>query len=198
MLKRSFDITVSTIALLVLTPLLLLLAVWVKSGSSGPVLFRQVRVGQHGRLFRIYKYRTMNTEAERQGPQITIGRDPRVTRQGHVLRKYKLDELPQLLNVWLGHMSLVGPRPEVQRYMDMYPPTARMQILSVRPGITDLASIEFKDENTLLAESSDPQYVYIHQILPIKQQYYLQYVQNRSFIGDITILLHTIKAVFWR
>jgi len=198
MAKRLFDLLFSGGALLLLCPLLLLIAAWVKLGSDGPVFFRQIRVGLHGRLFSIYKFRTMYMDAERRGLQITVGTDPRITSQGHFLRKYKLDELPQLINVLLGHMSIVGPRPEVPRYMDQYAPEVRAKILSVRPGITDRASIEFKDENMILACSTDPHQTYIEEILPIKQKYYLKYVSHHTLTDDLTIIFHTAKAIITR
>jgi len=198
MAKRLFDLLFSGGALLLLCPLLLLIAAWVKLGSDGPVFFRQIRVGLHGRLFSIYKFRTMYMDAERRGLQITVGTDPRITSQGHFLRKYKLDELPQLINVLLGHMSIVGPRPEVPRYMDEYAPEVRAKILSVRPGITDRASIEFKDENMILACSTDPHQTYIEEILPIKQKYYLKYVSHHTLTDDLTIIFHTAKAIITR
>lgn len=197
MLKRVFDLVVSVLSLLFLAPLMLLIALWVKVGSKGPVLFRQVRVGQHGKLFRIFKYRTMHVEAEQQGPQITIGVDSRITSQGHFLRKFKLDEVPQLLNVLLGDMSLVGPRPEVPKYMATYPEDIRALVLSVKPGVTDLASIKYKDESATLAKSSDPEHTYIHQVLPSKQRYYVEYVKGRTFAGDLSIIFSTVKAIFF-
>ena len=195
MAKRLFDWLASTFGLLVLAPVLLLLAVWIKLDSPGSVFFRQERVGQGGRLFRIHKFRTMVTDAERRGLQITVGADARVTQVGHWLRQYKLDELPQLLDVWLGHMSLVGPRPEVPRYVACYPDDVRDVVLSVRPGITDRASIEFKNENEILGRADDPHLAYLSEVLPIKLRYYVDYVQGRSFWGDITIILATFRAL---
>ena len=198
MSKRIFDWLVSTWGLLVLAPLLLVLAVWIKLDSPGPVFFRQERVGQRGQLFRIHKFRTMVTDAESRGLQITVGADVRVTRVGHWLRKYKLDELPQLLDVWLGHMSMVGPRPEVPRYVACYPADVRDVVLSVRPGITDMASIEFKDENDILGRATDPHFAYVEDVLPIKLRYYQDYVSGRSFWGDIVIIYLTIRALVIR
>lgn len=195
MAKRLFDLLASGLGLLLLSPVLLALALWIKLGSQGPVFFRQERVGQGGRVFRIHKFRTMVTDAERLGLQITVGADVRVTRVGQWLRKYKLDELPQLLDVWQGHMSLVGPRPEVPRYVAYYPADVRDVVLSVRPGITDRASIEFKDENEILGRAADPHLAYLNEVLPIKQRYYLAYVQSRSFWGDIAIILATLRAL---
>jgi lipopolysaccharide/colanic/teichoic acid biosynthesis glycosyltransferase len=195
MSKRIFDWLASTCGLLVLAPVLVALALWIKLDSPGPVFFRQERVGQGGRVFRIHKFRTMVTNAELRGLQITVGADARVTRVGQWLRKYKLDELPQLLDVWLGHMSLVGPRPEVPRYVACYPADVREVVLSVRPGITDRASIEFKDENEILGRAADPHLAYVNEVLPIKQRYYLAYVQGRSFWGDIDIIFATLRAL---
>lgn len=195
MSKRIFDWLASTGGLLVLAPVLMLLAVWIKLDSPGPVFFRQERVGRGGTLFRIHKFRTMVTDAERRGLQITVGADVRVTRVGQWMRKYKLDELPQLLDVWMGQMSLVGPRPEVPRYVACYPADVRDLVLSVRPGITDRASIEFKDENQILARSADPDKAYIEQVLPIKLAFYQEYVKNRSFLGDVSIIFETIFSL---
>lgn len=195
MAKRLFDWLASTFGLLVLAPVLLLLAVWIKLDSPGPVFFRQERVGRGGKLFRIHKFRTMVTDAERRGLQITVGADARVTRVGQWLRKYKLDELPQLLDVWLGHMSLVGPRPEVPRYVACYPADVRDVVLSVRPGITDRASIEFKDENLILGRAADPHLAYVNEVLPIKLRYYVDYVAQRSFWTDVGIILMTVRAL---
>lgn len=195
MSKRFFDWLASTFGLLALAPVLLLLAVWIKLDSPGPVFFRQERVGRGGKLFRIHKFRTMVTDSERRGLQITVGADARVTRVGQWLRKYKLDELPQLLDVWLGHMSLVGPRPEVPRYVACYPTDVREVVLSVRPGITDRASIEFKDENEILGRSMDPHLAYVNEVLPIKLGYYVEYVNKRSFWGDISLIFKTFTAL---
>ena len=195
MAKRLFDWLASGLGLLVLSPVLFALAVWIKLDSPGPVFFRQERVGQFGRVFRIYKFRTMVTDAERLGLQITVGADARVTRVGQWLRKYKLDELPQLMDVWLGHMSLVGPRPEVPRYVACYPAHVRDVVLSVRPGVTDRASIEFKDENEILGRAADPNHAYVEEVLPIKLKYYVEYVNSRTFWGDVNLILLTIKAI---
>lgn len=194
--KRLLDIGVSGLALLLLSPLLIGIALWVRLDSPGPVFFRQTRVGLRGRHFRIHKFRTMRTDADRLGPQVTVGQDPRITRAGAFLRQYKLDELPQFLDVLVGSMSLVGPRPEVPRYMEAYPAEVRQKVLSVRPGITDWASIEFRSESDLLEGSDDPERTYIEQILPIKQGYYLKYVDQRSFLGDLRIVLATAFAMF--
>ena len=156
MSKRLFDLIFASFGLAILSPLLFLMAVWIKFDSTGSIFFRQERVGQYGKTFRIYKFRTMVTDAEKRGLQITVGNDSRITRSGAFLRRYKLDELPQLIDVVIGKMSLVGPRPEVPKYVAYYPSDVRDIVLSVKPGITDLASIEFKDENTLLGKSANP------------------------------------------
>lgn len=191
MAKRLFDIALSLLALALLCPLLLAVALWVRLDSPGPVLFRQQRVGRGGRLFAILKFRTMQVNAEAAGLQITVGQDPRITRTGRWLRRSKLDELPQLLNVLRGEMSMVGPRPEVPRYVALYPADQRATVLSVRPGITDLASLAFRDESTLLARSADPERTYVEEILPIKLCHACDYVARRSLWLDLRILART-------
>ncbi|MCV2359824.1 sugar transferase [Paucibacter sp. TC2R-5] len=193
--KRLVDVLLSALGLVLLAPLLLAIALWIKLDSPGPVLFRQARVGRRGRLFSIHKFRTMRPDAPSLGPQITIGADPRVTRAGQVLRRSKLDELPQLWDVFRGAMSLVGPRPEVPRYVALYPVDIAELVLSVRPGITDLASIEYRDESRLLAEAADPEACYVEQVMPAKLALAARYVQTRSFSGDLTLLLRTVKAI---
>ena len=195
MAKRLFDWVASGLGLLVLSPLLVLVALWIKLDSPGPVFFRQERVGMRGRVFLIHKFRTMTVNAEAKGPQITVGNDARVTRSGALLRKSKVDELPQLIDVWLGRMSVVGPRPEVPRYMNQYPPEVRNKVLSVRPGITDWASIQFKDENRILGSAADPEAAYVQQVLPIKQRFYMDYVNQRTFMGDLHIIFATLVAI---
>lgn len=196
--KRAFDIFFSAGALLVLAPLLLVVALWVKTDSRGPVFFRQRRVGRWGREFQIYKFRTMVTDAEASGPQITVGADSRITRSGAFLRKYKIDEFPQFINVLVGDMSVVGPRPEVPRYVALYPQAVRAVVLSVRPGITDLASIEYRDENELLGRSADPENTYVTQVMPAKLAYCVRYVNERSFAGDMDIIRRSFMASFAR
>jgi lipopolysaccharide/colanic/teichoic acid biosynthesis glycosyltransferase len=195
MTKRLFDLFASTCGLILLAPVLMVLALLIKLDTPGPVFFRQERVGRGGKLFRIHKFRTMVTDAELRGLQITAGFDARVTHVGQGLRKYKLDELPQLLDVWLGYMSLVGPRPEVPRYVAYYPADVRDVVLSVRPGITDRASIEFKDENEILGRADDAHLAYVNEVLPIKLTYYIEYVNTRSIIGDIKLIFITIMAL---
>lgn len=193
-MKRLFDLTCATIGLLVCAPVFALIALAIKLDSTGPVFFRQVRVGRNGRPFRIHKFRSMHIAVKGQR-EITVNNDPRVTRSGKLLRKWKLDELPQLIDVLRGAMSLVGPRPEVPRYVELYPSDMRSLILSVRPGITDLASIQFRDENTLLDQAGDPEAVYIHQILPEKLRLQAEYVRERSFFYDLRILWQTVIKV---
>ncbi len=194
--KRLFDVAFSLFVLAIIGLPLIGLALWVKLDSPGPVFFRQVRVGRGGREFRIYKFRTMRTDAERVGPQITVGADARVTRSGETLRHYKLDELPQFFNVLFGDMSVVGPRPEVPRYVAKYPPVLGERVLSVRPGITDLASIEYRDENALLGASADPERTYVEVVMPAKLALCERYVATRSFWGDLRIIGRTMKIAF--
>ncbi|WPC06783.1 sugar transferase [Pseudomonas benzenivorans] len=197
MSKRTFDLLCSCGGLLLLSPVFLAVMIWIKLDSPGPVFFRQVRVGRHGKPFRIHKFRTMRVDAERSG-RLTVGVDKRVTQAGFFLRKYKLDELPQLIDVVLGEMSLVGPRPEVQEFIDCYPPDVREKVLSVRPGITDWASIEMVDENQLLAGYEDSRQAYIDVVLPIKQRFYLEYVERQSLVADVRIIFATILKVISR
>ncbi len=194
--KRLFDLFLAALGLLLLAPVLLAVALWVVWDSPGPAFFRQQRVGRAGRLFRIVKFRTMHPRAETAGPPLTVGADGRITRAGHWLRRTKIDELPQLFNVLLGHMSLVGPRPEVPRYVALYPDDLRTLVLSVRPGITDRASIEFRDESTLLGQSSDPERTYVEQILPIKLRYGADYARSHTLRGDLAIILRTLAALW--
>ena len=194
-MKRGFDVITSLIGLVLLIPLLLIIALLIKLLMPGPVFFRQERVGRCGKSFRIFKFRTMCCDAEAKGRQITVGEDPRITRSGRFLRRYKLDELPQLLNVVLGEMSLVGPRPEVPRYVSLYPDDVRDQVLSVPPGITDYASIEYKDENAILGRAPDPDRAYIEEVMPVKLKYYLRYVAERSLWLDFILIIRTVKAI---
>ncbi|GAB6183582.1 sugar transferase [Thermodesulfovibrio hydrogeniphilus] len=192
--KRIFDFFFATIGLILLLPIFALIAIWIKLDSPGPVFFRQVRVGRFGKPFKLYKFRTMYVDSESKG-QLTVGEDPRITKAGYFLRKYKLDELPQLINVVKGEMSLVGPRPEVPRYVAFYPPDVRQRVLSVPPGITDFASIMFKDENELLAQAQDPEKVYIEEILPVKLKWYEKYILERSISLDFKLILLTLMKI---
>ena len=193
-MKRLFDIVASSLGLIALSPLFLVLALWIKADSRGPVFYRQTRVGKDNRDFRLYKFRSMRPDADK-GSLITIGgRDPRVTRSGYYIRKYKLDEFPQLINVLKGDMSPVGPRPEVRKYVDMYTPQ-QMKVLSVRPGITSLASIRYRNENEILAAADDPDRCYIEQVMPDKLRIDLEYVGNASLANDIRLILSTFKEI---
>jgi len=194
-IKRLFDIVIAGLSLLLLSPLLLAIAAWIKLDSPGPVFFRQERVGRGGVLFRIHKFRTMCSDAPAIGPQITVGDDPRITRAGRSLRRAKLDELPQLIDVLAGTMSVVGPRPEVPKYVAMYPAALRDKVLSVRPGITDRASIEFRDENALLAAAADPEREYAEVVLPAKLRYAADYVDHATLGQDLRLLALTIKTL---
>jgi len=193
-LKRFFDLVASGLGLLVLSPLFLVLAVWIKCDSKGPVFYRQVRVGRNNGDFRLYKFRSMRVGSDKRGLITIGGHDPRVTRSGYYIRRYKLDELPQLINVFVGDMSLVGPRPEVRKYVDLYSPE-QMYVLDVRPGITDLASIRYRNENELLEQVDDPERYYVDVIMQDKLRINLEYVANHSFRGDFKLICQTFKAV---
>lgn len=190
-MKRLFDFAVALVALYVLTLPMLAIALWIKLDSPGPVLFRQVRVGRWGNLFHIWKFRTMVADAPARGPAVTAAADPRITRAGRFLRATKLDELPQLVNVLLGQMSLVGPRPEVPQYVALYPPALREQVLSVRPGLTDPVSLAYADEAQRLAAAADPEREYREVILPAKLQAAAAYVARASLWTDLGVLLRT-------
>jgi lipopolysaccharide/colanic/teichoic acid biosynthesis glycosyltransferase len=198
MTKRLFDLLLAGVGLLALSPLLLLIALWIRLDSPGPALFRQERVGRFGVPFRIHKFRTMTHAALPTGPQITVGADARITRAGRWLRRYKLDELPQLFDVLRGAMSIVGPRPEVPRYVCLYPPALRDKVLSVRPGITDLASIRFRDENALLSAAADPEREYTEVVLPAKLRYAAEYVDHATLGTDLRLIGLTLKALLTR
>ena len=191
-MKRLFDIFASGCGLLVLSPLFLLLAIWIKLDSKGPIFYKQIRVGRNNKDFYLLKFRSMRVGSDKKG-LITVGeRDPRITSSGYFIRKYKLDELPQLINVFCGDMSLVGPRPEVRKYVDMYT-SEQMKVLSVRPGITDLASIRYRNENELLAMAENPDQYYVDVIMQDKLRINLEYVANHSFWYDIKLIFNT----FW-
>ncbi len=192
--KRALDVLISAAALLLLSPLLLLIALAVKLDSPGPVFYRQERVGRNGVPFRIFKYRTMVTDADKRGPAITVERDSRITRVGGFLRGTKLDELAQLLNVLSGTMSFVGPRPEVPKYVALYTPVQR-QVLLVRPGITDYASIAYRRESELLGRAEDPEALYIREIMPAKLELNLRYLREISPLTDLRLILRTLAAV---
>ncbi len=191
-MKRLFDIVASGLGLIVLSPLFIILAIWIKLDSKGSVFYRQVRVGYKNKDFRIFKFRSMRVGADK-GSLVTIGgRDPRVTKSGYWIRKFKLDELPQLINVFIGDMSLVGPRPEVRHYVDYWTPE-QMHVLDVRPGITDPASIKFRNENELMEKADDPEKYYIEVIMQEKIKLYLDYVEKHSFWYDLGLIFKT----FW-
>lgn len=194
-IKRASDVLLSAVALALLAPLMLLLALAIAIDSKGPVFFRQLRVGQYGRTFRILKFRTMVVDAPKMGAAITSRNDKRITRLGRVLRNTKLDELPQFLNVLIGDMSLVGPRPEVPEYVKFYTPAQRNLMLSVRPGLTDYASLLFHDENSLISEALDPVETYRTHIMPLKFKYYSKYCERLSFVTDAEIIVATIALV---
>lgn len=193
-MKRLFDIVASGLGLIFLSPLFLVLAVWIKLDSPGPVFYRQVRVGRHNRDFRIFKFRSMRVGADK-GSLVTIGgHDPRITRSGYFIRKFKLDEFPQLINVFRGEMSLVGPRPEVRHYIDYWTPE-QMHVLDVRPGITDPASIKYRNENELMEKAEDPERYYIEVIMQEKIKLYLEYVNHHTFWGDIGLIFQTLWSI---
>lgn len=194
MIKRLFDVISSSLLLLILLPVFLGIALCIRWNSPGPIFFRQTRVGQFGNPFNMFKFRTMYMGAEQFGA-LTIGHDPRITTVGQFLRRYKLDELPQLIDVLRGTMSLVGPRPEVAKYVAHYPALARTRILSLRPGMTDWASIQMLRENQLLATVSDPEGYYIDHILPEKMRYYLHYAAHHTLLGDLKILCVTLYRI---
>ena len=197
--KRVFDLLGASLALLLLTPLMGIVALWIKLDSAGPVFFRQQRVGRHGVPFSIHKFRTMRTLSEgTEGLPLTVGDDPRITRAGRFLRRTRLDELPQFIDVLQGTMSLVGPRPEVPRYVALYPPALRDRALAVRPGLTDPASLAFIDEAALLAAAADPEREYVERILPVKLQRAAQYAESASLGTDLAVLARTVWALLRR
>ncbi|MWQ58762.1 sugar transferase [Glaesserella parasuis] len=194
MLKRVFDIFFSGLGLIALFPVFVVIAIWIKKDSDGEVFFRQVRVGLNGQLFKIHKFRTMAANTEKQS-SLTIGDDKRITNAGKVLRKYKLDELPQLIDVFIGKMSLVGPRPEIPEFMNLYSEQDRIKILSVKPGITDSASIEMVDESEILGKYDNPRQAYIDIIMPMKAKYYIDYVNNHNIWSDFVLILRTFLKI---
>ena len=194
MIKRLFDVVVSFFGLLLVSPILLLAAIAIKLDSKGPVFFTQERVGRHFRPFHILKFRSMTQRPATSSLQITVAGDPRVTRVGRILRRSKLDELPQLFNVLRGDMSLVGPRPEVRKYVELFH-SEYEEILKCRPGITDLASIRYRDEERVLAAASDPEREYVERVLPEKIRLAKEYVRRSSFRSDLEVLLMTLLKV---
>ena len=194
MIKRMIDLVVAFFALLVLSPFLIIIVIWVKLDSTGPIFFRQTRAGRFNKPFKIYKFRSMEVNAESRGRQITTSEDPRVTRSGRFLRRTKLDELPQLFNVLLGDMSLVGPRPEVQKYVELFRADYE-EVLSLKPGITDFATIEFRDEESVLQGYSDPEAGYVQEVLPRKIALYKKYIREQGTWTDIKLILLTLLKV---
>lgn len=192
--RRLLDLAVAIVLLLILAPVLMVLAIAIRLDSSGPAFFRQERIGRGGRAFRILKFRTMRVDAESRGVQITIGRDPRITRVGEILRRYKLDELPQLLNILRGEMSWVGPRPEVPRYVALYTAEQR-EILEYRPGLTGPASLKFSDESSLLAEQPDPERYYREVLIPAKIAEDLAYLSGATLLSDAQLLAKTFRRI---
>lgn len=193
-MKRCFDFVVSLLGILILMPVFLFLAVWIGLDSAGGVFYKQQRVGRGGKDFALIKFRTMRTGSDKKGLLTIGGKDSRITGAGYFLRKYKLDELPQLFNVLLGDMSLVGPRPEVRKYVEMYNPD-QLKVLTVRPGITDYASIEYARENDLLAGASDPEKMYIEEVMPAKLRLNQKYILEQGFLTDIRIIFKTFRKV---
>ncbi len=188
---RLLDLIFSVIGLIILSPLFLLVMLWIVIDSRGPVFYRQVRVGRNGIDFRLFKFRSMRVNADKAGLLTVGGRDNRITNAGYYLRKFKIDELPQLINVLKGEMSLVGPRPEVRKYVDLYTPD-QQKVLQVRPGITDMASIAYKNENELLAKSADPEKTYIEEVMPEKLKLNMVYIDDPSLINYLKIIFKTI------
>ena len=194
--KRLLDVALSAAGLVLLSPVLVAIAVWLRLDSPGPALYRQERVGRGGEIFRIHKFRTMRVvSGAGAGRSITVGADPRITRAGAFLRRTKLDELPQLIDVLFGDMSLVGPRPELPRYVAGYPAEVRAKVLSVRPGITDLASLQFRNESELLAKAADPEREYRDVVLPAKLRLAVEYVDHASVGGDLRLIALTLRAL---
>lgn len=193
-MKRLFDIVASGCGLLVLSPLFIVLAIWIKLDSKGPVFYKQSRVGQYNKDFMLYKFRSMRVGSDKKG-LITVGnKDPRITRSGYFIRKYKLDEFPQLINVLIGDMSLVGPRPEVRKYVDLYT-EEQLHVLDVKPGITDLASIRYRNENEILEKAENPDEYYINVVMQDKLKINLEYVDKHSFWYDISLIFKTFWAI---
>jgi lipopolysaccharide/colanic/teichoic acid biosynthesis glycosyltransferase len=198
MLKRTIDLIAALFGLLLLAPLFVLIALAIKLDSPGPVFYRQQRVGRHGRVFRIFKFRTMAAEQPAGAAQLTVAGDARITRVGAILRRTKLDELAQLIDVLRGTMSLVGPRPEVPRYVALYPDDLRRKVLSVRPGITDIASIEYRQEADLLARAADPEREYVEVVMPHKLRLAARYVDEASVVLDLRLILRTVGVLLGR
>ena len=197
MLKRIFDILLAAVGILILLPVFLLVVAWIKFDSRGPAFYKQIRVGKDNRDFQLLKFRSMRIGSDKSGLLTIGGRDPRVTRSGYFIRKYKIDELPQLINVLIGDMSLVGPRPEVRKYVELYNADQR-RVLLVKPGITDLASLEYFNENELLSQSTNPEETYIEVVMPHKLMLNLKYIEQAGLATDVQIILRTIKRIILR
>lgn len=192
--KRISDVLASVCVLILLLPLFLIIAIWILMDSPGGVFYKQIRVGLNGREFKLFKFRSMCAGADKKG-QITIGNDSRVTKSGQFIRKFKIDEFPQLINIIVGDMSVVGPRPEVPKYVQLYDDDQN-RVLSVRPGLTDFATIEYIDEQQQLGQSSEPEKLYINTIMPEKLELNLKYIDSRSFNTDLKIIFKTISSIF--
>lgn len=195
-MKRLFDILASSLGLLFLSPVFLILAIWIKLDSKGPVFYKQTRVGKGNTDFQIFKFRSMRVNSDKHGLITVGGRDPRVTNSGYYIRKYKLDEFPQLINVFKGDMSVVGPRPEVRKYVELYTPE-QLRVLDVRPGITDIASIKYRNENELLEKAEDPEKYYIEVVMQDKLKYNIEYINRHSFIFDIKLIFNTFSGIIF-
>ena len=193
-MKRIFDIVMSLLLLMILSPVFLVVSIWIKLDSKGPVFFRQVRVTTYGKQFRIFKFRTMCENAEKKGSLVTVGNDSRITKVGEKIRHCRLDEIPQLLNVLAGDMTFVGTRPEVVKYVNAYSDEMYATLL-LPAGITSVASIQYKDEDEILSKAEDPDDAYIHEVLPDKMKYNLSYIENFSFWNEINTMANTLKAV---
>jgi len=194
LIKRTFDIITSLFVIVILSPLFIVISVWILIDSKGGIFYKQIRVGKNGKEFKLLKFRSMKTGADKSG-QLTVGNDARVTRVGHFIRKTKIDEFPQLLNIIKGDMSVVGPRPEVPKYVALYN-EEQMRVLSVRPGLTDLASLKYFNEQEVLGKSLDPEKTYIEEVMPEKLRLNLQYVSQRSFYLDMSLIFRTIAKIF--
>ncbi len=195
MLKRAFDIILSLFGIIIISPLILVISLLLLIDSKGGIFFIQERVGKNGKIFKLIKFRTMKVGSQRQSSLTIGGRDPRITRFGYYLRKYKMDELPQLINVIKGEMSIVGPRPELQKYVKLYNKD-QLEVLKVRPGITDLASIKYRNESDLLSNSENPEKLYVSEIMPEKLKLNYEYISSRSFWSDLVIIFKTIAVIF--
>jgi len=194
LIKRLFDVVSALIVLILLLPLFIVISLWIIIDSKGGVFYKQERIGKNQKKFGLYKFRSMQTGADKQG-QITIGNDNRITKVGHFIRKYKIDELPQLINIIRGDMSVVGPRPEVKKYVDLYT-NEQLKVLSVKPGLTDYASIEYFDEQTILGQAEDPNKEYIEVVMPAKLNLNLKYIKEKSLLTDLKIIFKTLGKIF--